>query len=66
MTTSGSPKEPKNEQQAAGHSQSSPAEVMRGLAVMGYCNKRGAQSLSVMLARLQLSFLFDCELLSLK
>jgi hypothetical protein len=42
------------------------AEVMRGLAVMGYCNKRGAQSLSVMLARLQLSFLFDCELLSLK
>ena len=49
MTTSGPPKEPKNEQQAVGHSQSSLGEIVRGLAVMGYSNKRGAQ------------FLFDCD-----
>jgi len=42
--TSGSPKEPKNEQQDAGHCQSSSVrsgEIARELAVMGY-SKRGA------------------------
>ena len=45
MITSGSPKEPKNEQQDAGHSQSSSVrsgEIARELAVMGY-SKRGAR-----------------------
>jgi hypothetical protein len=45
MIISGSPKEPKNEQQDAGHSQSSSVrsgEIARELAVMGY-SKRGAR-----------------------
>src|SRR5215468_1216937 len=41
--TSGSPKEPENEQQDAGQSQSSCSirEIARELAVMGYSNKGG-------------------------
>jgi hypothetical protein len=46
MTMSGSPKEPKNEQQAAGHNQSS-CRLCAELAVMGYSNKRGARSSSL-------------------
>jgi hypothetical protein len=39
MTMSGSPKEPKNEQQAAGHNQSS-CRLCAELAVMGYSSFR--------------------------
>ena len=45
MITSGSPKEPENEQQDAGQSQSSCSilEIARELAAMGYTNMRGAR-----------------------
>jgi hypothetical protein len=41
MIASGSSKEPKNEQQDAGHSQSS-CSIARELAALGHTNKRGA------------------------
>ena len=44
MIMNGSPKGPKNEQQAAGHRHSSPGEVVREFAVMGYSNKGDARS----------------------
>jgi hypothetical protein len=53
MIMNGSPKGPKNEQQAAGHRQSSPGEVVREFAVMGYSNKRAYSASS------RRSFLFD-------
>jgi hypothetical protein len=45
MITSGSPKEPENEQQDAGQSQSSCSirEIARELAARRYANKRGAR-----------------------
>jgi hypothetical protein len=62
MITSGSPKEPKHEQQNAGHSQVvvRSGEIARELVVMGY-SKRGARRTRVMRPRMQLSFLSDCD-----
>src|SRR5262249_61189156 len=63
MIMSGSPREPKNEQQAAGHNQSS--HSIRGgyarLVRNGLLQQAVRGVLGVMRPRMRLSFLFDCD-----
>jgi hypothetical protein len=63
MTTSGSRNERKNEQQGACHSQSSfrSGEVVRELAKWATPTSAARAVLGVMLPKMQLSFLFDCD-----